>query len=441
MKILRSLLSIGLAAAMLLTACAPLAEVPEAPAPTEPAEKPQEPEQSYSEFAGKEAYIIDPQVDAQAVKAAAEANNAFALALYQQLAESEGNLFYSPYSIYTALMMTYAGAAGQTAEQMKQALEITVPEGEAHAALNALNLTLKNNSMFDGVPVFSFNVANQLWGQKDFVFNEQFLNTLSAYYDANLKTVDFRDSENARALINLWVAAQTNDKIKDLIPEGVLNALTRLVLTNAVYFKAAWMNQFDPANTAPGTFTLSDGSQVDVPMMRAQRSMQAFVDEQFAVVELPYVGGRYSMVLVMPAQGGLAEFESSLDAERLNEILGSLSTASVTLGLPKFKLESSFGLSEAMKTLGMTDAFTPGLADFSGMEGTRNLYISDLLHKAYVDVNEEGTEAAAATAVVVGMTSMPAESYTIDFDRPFLFLIRDIQTNAILFMGRMADPR
>jgi len=441
MKILRSLLSIGLAAAMLLTACAPLAEVPEAPAPTEPAEKPQEPEQSYSEFAGKEAYIIDPQVDAQAVKAAAEANNAFALALYQQLAESDGNLFYSPYSIYTALMMTYAGAAGQTAEQMKQALEITVPEGEAHAALNALNLTLKNNSMFDGVPVFSFNVANQLWGQKDFVFNEQFLNTLSAYYDANLKTVDFRDSENARALINLWVAAQTNDKIKDLIPEGVLNALTRLVLTNAVYFKAAWMNQFDPAKTAPGTFTLSDGSQVQVPMMRAQRSMQAFVDEQFAVVELPYVGGRYSMALVMPAQDGLAEFESSLDAERLNKILGSLSTASVTLSLPKFKLESSFGLSEAMKTLGMTDAFTPGLADFSGMEGTRNLYISDLLHKAYVDVNEEGTEAAAATAVVVGMTSMPAESYTIDFDRPFLFLIRDIQTNAILFMGRMADPR
>ena len=441
MKILRSLLSIGLAAAMLLTACAPLAEVPEAPAPTEPAEKPQEPEQSYSEFAGKEAYIIDPQVDAQAVKAAAEANNAFALALYQQLAESDGNLFYSPYSIYTALMMTYAGAAGQTAEQMKQALEITVPEGEAHAALNALNLTLKNNSMFEGAPVFSFNVANQLWGQKDFAFNEQFLNTLSAYYDANLKTVDFRDSENARALINLWVAAQTNDKIKDLIPEGVLNALTRLVLTNAVYFKAAWMNQFAPANTAPGTFTLSDGSQVDVPMMRAQRSMQAFVDEQFAVVELPYVGGRYSMALVMPAQGGLAEFESSLDAEKLNEILGSLSTASVTLSLPKFKLESSFDLSEAMKTLGMTDAFMPGLADFSGMEGTRNLYISDLLHKAYVDVNEEGTEAAAATAVVVGMTSMPAESYTINFDHPFLFLIRDIQTNAILFMGRMADPR
>ena len=441
MKIWRSLLSIALAAAVLLTACAPLVDTPAQPVPTEPTEKPQEPDQTYSEFAGKEAYIVDPQLGAESVRAAAAANNAFALALYRQLAASDGNLFYSPYSIYTALMMTYAGAAGQTAEQMKQALAITLPEGEEHAALNALNLTLKNNSMFDGEPVFSFNVANQLWGQKDFMFNEQFLNALSANYDANLKTVDFSDSENARALINLWVAAQTNDKIQDLIPAGVLNELTRLVLTNAVYFKAAWMNQFESANTAQGSFTLADGTLVDVPMMHAQRSMQAFVNEQFAAVELPYVGGKYSMVLLMPAQGSLAEFEASLDASRLDAVLGSLSTASVTLSLPKFKLESSFGLSEAMKTLGMTDAFTPGVADFSGMESTRSLYISDLLHKAYVDVNEEGTEAAAATAVVVGMTSMPAESYTISFDRPFLFLIRDIQTNTILFMGRLADPR
>ena len=441
MKILRTLLSFGLAAAMLLTACAPLVEPPEEPAPTKPVETPQEPAPEISEYSGKDAYITNPQVDAQAVLAAATANNAFALALYRQLAGNEGDLFYSPYSIYTALMMAYAGAAGETAAQMEQALAIELPGSDVHAALNALNLTLLNNSQFDGKPVFSFNVANQLWGQKDFAFNEQFLNTLSANYNADLKTVDFNDSENARALINLWVAAQTNDKIKDLIPAGVLDALTRLVLTNAVYFKAAWMNQFDPSKTALGSFTLADGSQVDVPMMHAQRSMQAFVNEGLEVVELPYEGGMYSMVLVMPAQGSLADFEASLDADRLNEILGLLSTASVTLSMPKFKLESSFGLSDAMKTLGMTDAFTPGIADFSGMEDTRSLYISDLLHKAYVDVNEEGTEAAAATAVVVGMTSMPAESYTISFDHPFLFLIRDIQTNTILFMGRLADPR
>jgi Serine protease inhibitor len=315
MKILRTLLSFGLAAAMLLTACAPLVEPPEEPAPTKPVETPQEPAAEISEYSGKDAYITNPQVDAQAVLAAATANNTFALALYRQLAGKEGDLFYSPYSIYTALMMAYAGAAGETAAQMEQALAIELPGSDVHAALNALNLTLLNNSQFDGKPVFSFNVANQLWGQKDFAFNEQFLNTLSANYNADLKTVDFNDSENARALINLWVAAQTNDKIKDLIPAGVLDALTRLVLTNAVYFKAAWMNQFDPSKTALGSFTLADGSQVDVPMMHAQRSMQAFVDEQFEAVELPYVGGMYSMVLVMPAQGSLAEFEASLDAD------------------------------------------------------------------------------------------------------------------------------
>jgi Serine protease inhibitor len=241
------------------------------------------------------------------VKAAAAANNAFALALYRQLAANEGDLFYSPYSIYTALMMAYAGASGETAKQMRQALAITAADSEAHAAQNALNHTLINNSLFSGKPAFSFNVANQLWGQKDFTFNEQFLNTLSANYGAGLKTVDFSDSENARELINLWVAAQTNDKIKDLIPTGVLNALTRLVITNAVYFKAAWMNQFETGDTAQGSFTLADGSQVEVPMMHAQRSMQAFVGEGLEAVELPYEGGMYSMLLISPAQGSLAE--------------------------------------------------------------------------------------------------------------------------------------
>jgi len=237
------------------------------------------------------------------------------------------------------------------------------------------------------------------------------------------------------------VAAQTNDRIKDLIPAGVLNALTRLVLTNAVYFKAAWMNQFDPALTSQGAFSLPDGSSAEVPMMHAERTMRAYVDEGLKAVELPYEGGTYSMVLLMPAQGSLPEFEKSLDAERFEAILNELSGAAVTLSMPKFKLESAFGLSDAMKALGMVDAFEPGSADFSGMEATRSLYISDLLHKASVDVNEEGTEAAAATAVVVGQTSMPAESYVIDFDHPFLFFIRNIQTNTILFMGRLADPR
>ena len=441
MKHLQELVSFGLLLALILSACAPLQEVPAQPTPPAPTEKPEVPKAEYFQFTGKEAYITNPQASAEAVRAAAASNNRFALALYQHLADTDGNLFFSPYSIYTALMMTYAGAAGMTAEQMKQALAVELPDSEIHAALNTLNLKLGQDSEFNGKPAFAFNVANQLWGQKGFVLSEQFLNTLSAYYNADLKAVDFADSENARALINLWVAAQTNDRIKDLIPAGVLNALTRLVLTNAVYFKAAWMNQFDPALTSQGAFSLPDGSSAEVPMMHAERTMRAYVDEGLKAVELPYEGGTYSMVLLMPAQGSLPEFEKSLDAERFEAILNELSGAAVTLSMPKFKLESAFGLSDAMKALGMVDAFEPGSADFSGMEATRSLYISDLLHKAYVDVNEEGTEAAAATAVVVGQTSMPAESYVIDFDHPFLFFIRNIQTNTILFMGRLADPR
>jgi len=440
MKILRTLLSFGLAAAMLLTACAPLAEVPEAPAPTEPAEKPQEPEQSYSEFAGKEAYIIDPQVDAQAVKAAAEANNAFALALYQQLAESDGNLFYSPYSIYTALMMTYAGAAGQTAEQMKQALEITLPEGEAHAALNALNLTLKNNSMFEGAPVFSFNVANQLWGQKDFAFNEQFLNTLSAYYDANLKTVDFRDSENARALINLWVAAQTNDKIKDLIPEGVLNALTRLVLTNAVYFKGSWDTRFDPARTRQADFHISDLRSVQVPMMLQTIQAPYGENELCQWIELPYQGKQMSMMFLLPGREvALDRLEAALSPEKLDSWVEGSASEKVLVSVPRFRMSFFSSMAPVLARMGMPDAFDENRADFSGMTGRKELYLSHVLHKAFVEINEEGTEAAAATAVVVATKSAVLSQQFIA-DRPFVFLIRDRKTGCILFVGRLADP-
>lgn len=441
MKPFKHLISAGLALSLLLAACAPIVspENPPAPYPTEPTVPGQN--ASGDVLTGTLPYEPNPVVAEADITALSNASNAFALGLYHQLSGTQGNLFYSPYSIFQALMMTYAGAAGMTAEQMKQALAVELPDSEIHAALNTLNLKLGQDSEFNGKPAFAFNVANQLWGQKGFVLSEQFLNTLSAYYNADLKAVDFADSENARALINLWVAAQTNDRIKDLIPAGVLNALTRLVLTNAVYFKAAWMNQFDPALTSQGAFSLPDGSSAEVPMMHAERTMRAYVDEGLKAVELPYEGGTYSMVLLMPAQGSLPEFEKSLDAERFEAILNELSGAAVTLSMPKFKLESAFGLSDAMKALGMVDAFEPGSADFSGMEATRSLYISDLLHKAYVDVNEEGTEAAAATAVVVGQTSMPAESYVIDFDHPFLFFIRNIQTNTILFMGRLADPR
>jgi len=438
MKTLQTILSLSVIAAFLLAGCAPAGQSPE---PTQP-EEPTQPSTEAQDLIGEVAYNPNPQAELDQIKALAEAHNTFALDLYQQLAGEGENIFYSPYSIYMALLMTYAGAAGDTASQMESTLHLPYPQEEIHAVMNALNQQLKANSLVDDEPAFTLNIVNQLWGQAGYAFLPEFLNTLSQNYNAGLKTVDFAaDPEAARELINLWVEAQTNEKIKDLIPAGALNELTRLVITNAVYFKAAWLYPFDPENTKDGSFTLLDGSQVEVPMMHQSGSMRAYVSQDVQAVELPYEGGTYSMVALMPTVGSLDAFAQALTAESLQGILDQLDRASVTLSMPKFKFEAAFGLNDALKALGMTDAFDPLQANFSRMNGTTDLYITSALHKAYVDVNEEGTEAAAATAVVVGLTSAPSQSYTITLDHPFLFLIRDNDTGTLLFVGRMADPR
>jgi serpin B len=438
MKTLQTILSLGVIAAFLLAGCAPAGQSPE---PTQP-EEPTQPSTEAQDLIGEVAYNPNPQAGLDEIQALADAHNAFALDLYQQLAGEGKNMFYSPYSIYMALLMTYAGAAGDTASQMESTLHLPYPQEEVHAVMNALDQQLKANSMVDDKPAFTLNIANQLWGQAGYAFLPEFLNTLSQNYNAGLKTVDFAaDPEAARELINLWVEAQTNEKIKDLIPEGALNALTRLVITNAVYFKAAWLSPFDPANTKNGSFTLLDGTKVEVPMMHQSGTFRAYISQDVQAVELPYEGGAYSMVALMPAEGSLGEFEQSLTAESLQGILDQLERASVTLSIPKFKFDAAFALNDALEAMGMKDAFDPMKANFSRMDGTTSLYISSALHKAFVDVNEEGTEAAAATAVVIGPTSAPGQSYTITLDHPFLFLIRDNATGTLLFVGRMADPR
>ena len=438
MKTLQTILSLGVIAAFLLAGCSPAGQSPE---PTQP-EEPTQPSAEAQDLIGEVAYNLNPQASLDQIQALADAHNAFALDLYKQLAGEGENIFYSPYSIYMALLMTYAGAAGDTASQMESTLHLPYSQEEVHAVMNALNLQLKANSMVDDKPAFTLNIVNQLWGQAGYAFLPEFLNTLSQNYNAGLKTVDFAaDPEGARELINLWVEAQTNEKIRDLIPEGVLNELTRLVITNAVYFKAAWLSPFDPANTKNGSFTLLDGTQADVPMMHQSSSMRAYVSQDVQAVELPYEGGTYSMVALMPTAGNLDTFEQSLTAESLQDILNQLERASVTLSMPKFKFDAAFALNDALEGMGMTDAFDPMKANFSGMDGTTSLYISSALHKAFVDVNEEGTEAAAATAVAIGLTSAPGQSYTIMLDHPFLFLIRDNATGTLLFVGRMADPR
>jgi serpin B len=444
MKTIQTILSLGVIAAFLLAGCAPAGQSPSPTEPQEPTqpEQPTEPATGAQDLVGEVAYNPNPQAGLDQIRALANAHNAFALDLYKQLAAEGENVFYSPYSIYMALLMTYAGAAGDTASQMESTLHLPYSQEEIHAVMNALDQRLKANSMVDDEPAFTLNIVNQLWGQAGYAFLPEFLNTLSQNYNAGLKTVDFiSETEATRQLINLWVEAQTNEKIKDLIPEGALNELTRLVITNAVYFKAAWLYQFDAANTKAGNFTLLDGTQVEVPMMHQSATLRAYISQEVQAVELPYEGGTYSMVALMPTAGSLDAFEQSLTAESLQGILNQLDRASVTLSMPKFKFDAAFTLNDPLEAMGMTDAFNFRRADFSRMDGTTDLYITSALHKAYVDVNEEGTEAAAATAVIIGLESAVGQSYTIKLDHPFLFLIRDNATGTMLFVGRMADPR
>lgn len=373
--------------------------------------------------------------------ALSDSNTAFALDLYQQLRAQDGNLFYSPFSISLALAMTYAGSAGDTETQMASTMHFDLPQESLHPAFNALSTTLASRVGDEDQPGFKLNIANALWGQQGFAFSPEFLDTLALNYGAGMQVVDYADSEQARKTINDWVEDQTEEKIKDLIPAGALNELTRLVLTNAIYFNAAWLTPFDESETEQDSFDLLDGSEVKVPMMRQTESFGYFKDEDYEAVEMFYEGGQLSMVILLPDEEAFAGFEQGLDAAQLQSILGQLSMERLDLSMPKFKIESSFGLAETLAAMGMQDAFDVEKADFSGMTGRSDLYITDVVHKAFVDVNEEGTEAAAATGVIMGLKSMPVgDPIRVEVDHPFLFLIRDVETGAVLFMGRVVQP-
>ncbi len=367
-------------------------------------------------------------------------NTAFALDLYQQLRSQDGNLFYSPFSISMALAMTYAGARAETESQMASAMHFDLPQADLHAALNALSAELDNRAGEGDQTGFKLNVANALWGQQGFAFLPEFLDTLALNYGAGMQAVDYNQPEAARQTINDWVADQTEDKIKDLIPDGALNAMTRLVLTNAIYFNAAWLLPFDEQATQNDSFDLLDGSEVQAPMMRQTESFGYLKAEDYEAVEMFYEGRELSMVILLPDESQFSAFEESLDSAQLQSILEQLSVQRLDLSMPKFKIDSSFGLADTLAGMGMPDAFDVVKADFSGMTGKPDLFITNVVHKAYVDVNEEGTEAAAATGVVMGLKSMPVgEPIVVKVDHPFLFLIRDTQTGAVLFLGRVVQ--
>ena len=375
-------------------------------------------------------------------------NNAFAFDLYQKLREEErGNLFYSPYSISLALAMTYAGARGETERQISNALHFILSQDKLHPAFNALDLQLasrgEGSSGTEGKG-FQLNITNAIWGQQGYDFLQNFLDKLAENYGAGMKIANFIEApENSRATINDWVAHQTEDKIKDLIPPGAIDVLTRLVLTNAIYFNAAWLHPFDEKATAEGDFHLLNGSSIKAPMMR-QTEPQPFGYAKgtgYQAVELPYDGSEISMVILLPDKDNFDPFENALNAELVSQISKDLRPEHVALTMPSFEFEAQFALGATLKKMGMSDAFDPQLADFSGMDGTKDLYIFDAFHKAFVLVDEKGTEAAAATAVVIGIESAPPPPIVVAVDRPFIFLIRDIATNTTLFVGRVMDPR
>jgi serpin B len=385
-----------------------------------------------------------PETDRDDLEELVEGNSTFAFDLHQLLRHREGNLFYSPFSISLALAMTYAGARGGTEEQMADTLHYTLPQDRLHPTFNALDLTLAERGEGaagkDGEG-FRLNIANALWGQEGYPFLPEFLSLLASNYGAGMRLLDFAaDAEAARTTINDWVESQTEGRIKDLIRPGVINAATRLVLTNAIYFNAAWLHQFEPKLTEDGPFHLLDGSEVKVPLMRQTESFGYAEGQGYQVVELPYDGRQLSMVILLPEEGQFGTFEESLSAEKVTTALETIEYQQVFLTMPKFEFESDFGLGRTLVEMGMRDAFS-GEADFSGMTGTRDLLIAEVIHKAFVAVDEEGTEAAAATAVVMAEGAMaPEEPTVVNVDRPFLFFIRDIETGAILFLGRVVDP-
>lgn len=371
--------------------------------------------------------------------AAAQANNAFALDLYGKLREGSGNVFFSPYSISTALAMTYAGAKGETAAQMEKALHFPANQ-KIHGSLaqlqEQLNAAGKNKGM-------ELNIANGLWAQQGHPFLPAFLSVARDRYQARVEQANFRTgAERARQEINRWVEDQTRNRIRDLLPAGSVDKMTRMVLANAIYFKGIWAKQFKTSATAKAPFYLAGNRQKTTPLMRHFDEVKYAENEELQAIELPYAGGDLAMLVLLPRErDGLAKVEQGLSAEKISALVSEMRTQRAEIFLPRFKVDAGVSLKPALMALGMRTPFDDN-SDFSGMDGTRDLYISQVFHKAWCQVNEEGTEAAAATGVVVATRAAPiAQPPVFRADHPFVFVIRDTKSGAFLFMGRLADPQ
>lgn len=369
----------------------------------------------------------------------AAANNSFAADIYAAVRAGSGNLFLSPFSIATALSMVHAGARGSTAEQMAAVLHLPRAQEQTSAGFAALLKQLQSGATAGG---YQLSIANGLWLEKTFPFLPAFVSALRNDYGAAVEQTDFLNgSDAARQDINAWVERQTQQKIKDLFAPGAITPSTRLVLANAIYFKGKWGAQFNPQATEDAPFTTSSGSHVTAHLMTQRSRFPYHADPGFQLLEMPYVSGNLAMDVFLPrTPGGLADFERTVTAAGLAAWLAQMHPETVSVFFPKFNMTSSFDLNGPLAAMGMSAAFTPG-ADFSGMSPRgRELYISTVIHKAYVDVNEEGTEAAAATGVGIRLTAATAVPIEVRADHPFFFVIREVGSGAILFMGRVESP-
>ena len=377
-------------------------------------------------------------VDNPDVVTLVENNVEFSVELYKKLAVlDDQNLFLSPYSIQSAFGMTYAGARGETAREMKDVLRFNLPDASIHGALSDMTTQLMSSAGAG----YELSIVNRLWLHQRLELDKEFQALNRKYYNAEVDKLDFADSDRSRKKINQWVESETKNIIKDLIPAGGVNPDTRLVLTNAIYFKGQWSEAFDPDDTKSMTFLKSPEMIFEAPLMHQISDFEYAEVDGVRLLAMPYVGGRIELIAVLPvALDGLAEVEAALTGEALQSWLEGMETQEVSVWFPRFKLERAASLKKALVAMGMISAFGQS-ADFSGVTADDDLYIEDAFHKASVELNEEGTEAAAATAVVMATKSVKLPPKKFRADHPFLFVIRDKKTGAILFIGRVTDPR
>jgi serpin B len=413
---------------------------PEAMPPTLPSTTPETTPPTLPSTAPETTHPTLPSTTPADVPELVDGISSFTFDLYHELSGGDNNILYSPYSLTSVLAMTYAGARGDTAQQMADALGYTLLQDSLHPSFYQLNRELMQlrNEEVEG---FRLDIVNALWGQEGYQFLPDYTALVAEYYGGDLYTLDFfNEPEASRIEINDWASEQTEGRINDLLPPGIITKLTRLVLSNAIYFNARWQTEFLNELTYDDMFYLLDGTTVMVPMMHQECYFDYSEAGDYQAISLPYLGNELAMIILLPNEGSFTAFEDSLDEEVLQRILDNMEHRQVELALPKFSFEGSYSLNQPLIELGVTDAFSPDLADFSGMTGTKELSIGMVMHKTWIAVDETGTEAAAISAVLMFGAPPPSAPVSFNANRPFIFFIRDIESGAILFMGRVMNP-